>query len=109
MPTAPPRACPTCGALVASGEPCRQCHPAWVKRGTGRPLGLSWPALRRKVLDRDSGRCQLCGALATHVDHITPRADGGADTLENLRSLCAYHHGVVTGRHARAARDRTVY
>jgi 5-methylcytosine-specific restriction endonuclease McrA len=38
---------------------------------------------------RDGWTCQLCGALAEHVDHIRRVADGGADHPANLRALCA--------------------
>lgn len=51
------------------------------------------PGLRYRVLERDEGRCVLCGARATdgarlHVDHILPWSKGGATTFENLQTLC---------------------
>jgi len=50
---------------------------------------LSWSALRRAVWKRDHGKCVNCHSqYALEVDHITPRAMGGGDTLENLRLLC---------------------
>jgi 5-methylcytosine-specific restriction endonuclease McrA len=109
MPTAPRRVCPRCGSLLAPRQACRTCWPTWLKRHDTNRLDLSWPAVRRKVLDRDRGRCQLCAARATQVDHIVPRSEGGSDQPANLRSLCDYCHRVVTARHARAVRDRTVY
>lgn len=55
----------------------------------------AWRRLRLLVLDRDGWRCQLptvtgslCGAPASHVDHIVPRKDGGGDGLDNLRAAC---------------------
>ena len=53
------------------------------------------PALRRQVLRRDGGRCQVPGCRhATFVDvhHLRPRSEGGAHTLENLVTLCGAHH-----------------
>jgi len=53
------------------------------------------PALRRRVLRRDGGRCQVPGCRhATFVDvhHLQPRSEGGANTLENLVTLCGAHH-----------------
>ncbi|HSU41190.1 MAG TPA: HNH endonuclease [Polyangiaceae bacterium] len=53
------------------------------------------PALRRQVLRRDGGRCQVPGCQhATFVDvhHLRPRCEGGANTLENLVTLCGAHH-----------------
>jgi 5-methylcytosine-specific restriction protein A len=56
-----------------------------------------WSKTRRLVLARDGHRCQLripgiCTVTATEVDHIRPRAVGGGDELENLRSVCRPCH-----------------
>jgi 5-methylcytosine-specific restriction endonuclease McrA len=45
--------------------------------------------LRQRVMDRDRWVCQVCGAPAHHVDHKEPVSKGGADTMDNLRALCA--------------------
>ena len=52
-----------------------------------------WRQLRRWILDRDRGACQIQGPHCTHhatqVDHITPRADGGdVYNPANLRAAC---------------------
>jgi 5-methylcytosine-specific restriction protein A len=54
----------------------------------------AWRALRAEVLRRDGYRCAVsgCASRASHCDHIKPRALGGADAPENLRSLCPHHH-----------------
>lgn len=50
--------------------------------------------LRRLVLRRAAGRCEYCrlaqaGQEATfHIDHIVPRAEGGATTADNLALAC---------------------
>jgi 5-methylcytosine-specific restriction endonuclease McrA len=49
--------------------------------------------VRKRVLFRDRGLCQiggpLCTVTATEVDHIVPLADGGAAHDEtNLRAAC---------------------
>jgi 5-methylcytosine-specific restriction endonuclease McrA len=52
-----------------------------------------YKALRREVLARDSWRCQNCGSsedLQAH--HIQPRGKLGADSLDNLITLCATCH-----------------
>lgn len=68
---------------------------------TGRDPRLStleWKRLRRLVLDRDLGLCQIggpgCTRYATCVDHIVARADGG-DCWQpaNLRASCARCNG----------------
>jgi hypothetical protein len=56
------------------------------------------PALRRKVMRRDQGRCVVPGCRhATFVDlhHITARADGGAHDENNLVVLCSAHHRAI--------------
>lgn len=54
---------------------------------------LEWKALRSQCLARDGHTCTMpgCGRMAKVADHIVSRRDGGADTLENLRSLCREH------------------
>ncbi|MFI9050014.1 HNH endonuclease [Streptomyces sp. NPDC053427] len=44
---------------------------------------------RRGVLVRDQHRCAYCGRRATTVDHVVPRAQGGADTWLNTVASCA--------------------
>lgn len=51
------------------------------------------PCSRRAVLTRDRETCQYCGAqpgraLLT-IDHVTPRAQGGTTTWENVVAACA--------------------
>jgi 5-methylcytosine-specific restriction endonuclease McrA len=59
-----------------------------------------WKRLREAALRRDGFRCTWidhgirCLRPAVVVDHIVERTDGGADTLENLRSLCRDHDAI---------------
>lgn len=71
---------------------------AWIGGSDRR-----WRKLRLYVLDRDGFTCQMpvsggtadnggqvCGAFATHVDHIVPLAKGGAKYDDrNCRASCA--------------------
>jgi 5-methylcytosine-specific restriction endonuclease McrA len=47
---------------------------------------------RRNLFARDRNQCQYCGRHFTtsdlSIDHVTPRAQGGADTWENLVCAC---------------------
>lgn len=47
---------------------------------------------RRNLFARDRNRCQYCGRLfpssEMSIDHVTPRAQGGPDTWENLVCAC---------------------
>ncbi len=63
--------------------------------------GIS-PQKRARILERNGYTCQMCGAgpgdpdpfnagrkTRLHIDHVTPRAQGGTDDDENLRVLCS--------------------
>jgi 5-methylcytosine-specific restriction endonuclease McrA len=53
--------------------------------------------IRNQVLRRDGWRCQLCGTMANlEVHHKEFRSQSGADSEENLITLCATCH---TGVH----------
>jgi hypothetical protein len=51
--------------------------------------------VRRAVIERDQGRCVLCGGPGEEVDHIA----GPSPELTNLRLLCKSCHRVVTEQH----------
>lgn len=68
-----------------------------------------WPRVRRMALERDGYRCRRmvedeygmvtrCVRRATEVDHIRRALPGmpDDDSLENLESLCAWHHARKT-------------
>jgi integrase len=49
--------------------------------------------LQRQILERDGWRCQLCGSLSgLEVHHIQRRSRSGADSEENLITLCSDCH-----------------
>ncbi|MEV8022044.1 HNH endonuclease [Streptomyces sp. NPDC086554] len=53
------------------------------------PFRRQAPWSRRGVLVRDQHRCAYCGRRATTVDHVVPRAQGGADSWLNTVASCA--------------------
>ncbi|TGA99314.1 HNH endonuclease [Streptomyces sp. MZ04] len=53
------------------------------------PFRRQAPWSRRGVLVRDRHRCAYCGRRATTVDHVVPRAQGGADSWLNTVASCA--------------------
>jgi HNH endonuclease len=79
-----------------------------------RPLATPRPSesghipahVRREVWTRDEGRCTWplhdggrCGStLRLELDHIVPRARGGASTPDNLRVLCGAHNAEAARR-----------
>ena len=57
---------------------------------------LPYESLRQQILRRDRWRCQSCGTLSNlEVHHREFRGHSGADSEENLITLCvACHAGV---------------
>lgn len=70
----------------------------------------AWQLLREAALRRDLYTCVVpgCGQQAQVVDHVVARRAGGADHLDNLRSLCKEHDHTVkersTGQRANAGK-----
>jgi hypothetical protein len=71
------------------------------KKKRGR-TGTIPPALRKKVLLRDEGRCRVPGCGRSHhveVHHLMPRGAGGDHVPEGLLVLCSgCHKNVHEGR-----------
>jgi len=54
---------------------------------------LSYEGLRQQILHRDGWRCQSCGAMTNlEVHHREFRRHSGADSEENLITLCVDCH-----------------
>lgn len=76
-------------------------RPSAYQRGYG---GKAWKRLRLEVYTRDAGKCQAdgCGRAVAgqeaHIDHIIPKAAGGADAAFNLQVLCRSCHSRKTAR-----------
>lgn len=66
----------------------------------------AWKVLRSQTLARDIV-CQAedCRRPGHHVDHITPRSEGGKDTMDNLQALCAACHSKKTRLENRPAQE----
>jgi len=74
----------------AARQPAEQGNALWVYRAARAAMA---PSLRFSILRRDGFRCRICGRDASHgvafeVDHIVPWSKGGADSEENLWTLC---------------------
>jgi 5-methylcytosine-specific restriction endonuclease McrA len=60
---------------------------------------LSYESLRQQILRRDAWRCQLCGSMTNlEVHHREFRSHSGADSEENLITLCTACHARVHSR-----------
>ena len=63
----------------------------------GRRTRIVSPALRRHVMTRDSG-CTVEACSSTYrleAHHVTPFSRGGTTDVENLVSLCWFHHHIA--------------
>lgn len=60
------------------------------------------PALRESLMNRDDWQCRYCGEVVTSatatLDHLIPRALGGANTAENLATACLTCNSIKSGR-----------
>jgi 5-methylcytosine-specific restriction endonuclease McrA len=54
---------------------------------------MAYQDMRQQVLRRDAWRCQSCGAMSNlEVHHRKFRSHSGADSEENLITLCVDCH-----------------
>jgi hypothetical protein len=74
--------------------------PSGVTVGVGRTTRKIPPWLRRLVEGRDEGcRFPGCGRNRwTHAHHMVHWADGGPTNLDNLVTLCGFHHRLIHKR-----------
>ena len=110
-----------CGELVRSGAGYCAAHVAsaqagkWADPSRGsrhdRGYGSEWEIIRKRILRRDKGLCQVCLQTGRYrpakaVDHIKSKAEGGDDADENLQAICKTCHDVKTADEAARARKR---
>lgn len=80
-------------------------------------MARDWARLR-KIHDRTSGRCHICGkclglrgyCVTWEIEHSVPRALGGTDRLSNLYAACIpcnRSKGAGSTRSARSRNGRT--
>ena len=74
-------------------------------------LPADWPLLRRVVIERAGGRCEVikkngkrCWDDAVDVDHIVA---GDDHSLAALQGICAWHHKRKSSREGNAAQAVT--
>lgn len=122
MPARTPTPCRVrgCTALVSDRSGYCENHKSesWSryrkqKLTSKNPYGAKWRRQRDAAMRRDRGLCVLCLAdgrvvSATDVDHITPLAHGGAESLDNLQCLCTPCHRHKTAREHARGKPKTV-
>lgn len=78
--------------------------PAASRHAAGRGGSRPWRRTVARVIRRDHGICWLCNQPgADSADHVTPRSQGGSDTLNNLAAV--HHNAGCRGNRYRG--DRT--
>jgi 5-methylcytosine-specific restriction endonuclease McrA len=95
--------CPDCKrSRVATRDGFLEVPEAEVARFEGSAERVSIdgptpPALRRRVMAREGGRCgnPRCGNRADHCHHIVFRSEGGKTELANEVAVCATCHALV--------------
>jgi 5-methylcytosine-specific restriction protein A len=77
---------------VRAPEPRNQTAAGYGRR--------AWKLARQERLVLDNYQCQECGRVVTgrdaNVDHVIPKASGGSDLMDNLRTLCRSCHSRKT-------------
>src|SRR5690242_10456192 len=80
---------------------------SWMRHGDagavlarGRRRRRPGSAIRRAARERDHGRCRYpgCASRRTDLHHIRHWSNGGRTGLDNLISLCPWHHKAVHDR-----------
>jgi 5-methylcytosine-specific restriction protein A len=98
------------GRFALGGNVSRWKHER--QSSTARGYGAEWQRLRTVAMERDGYLCQPCkrkgkDTPAREVDHITPKAEGGTDSLDNLQAICIPCHKDKTQQEAARARGAT--
>jgi 5-methylcytosine-specific restriction endonuclease McrA len=89
----------------------------WAARPGRESLSKRLGKLAQRIKARDRHCCVYCGATEhssgakLHLDHLTPRSEGGADTADNLvlacRSCNCRRHAMSLSAWARSAPELT--
>ena len=107
MPYKPKKPCayPGCPLLIPAGETYCNRHKSERqhkyridKPSSWKVYGRLWNRLRKIKLYRNP-YCEICGKVATEVDHIVPIRKGGLNELDNLQSLCKSCHSRKTAKY----------
>ena len=75
-----------------------------------RPSAEVWQEIRKQVFQRDGWACQITGCINSgdHLEchHIEPVAKGGAHVLDNLVTLCHFHHACQINHDIQSMKER---
>ncbi len=75
-----------------------------------RPPADIWEEIRQHVFQKDGMRCQVTGCINSgaglECHHITPVAQGGGHMIDNLVTLCLFHHACQEDHDVRSMQER---
>jgi len=89
--------------LIDKGTNAGENNNNW-KGGRTKYRGANWHKQRKKALERDNYKCQVCGVLQEDMNreltihHIIPYHEGGTNDLENLITVCMSCHFTIEPR-----------
>ena len=96
-----------CGDLLLINQHWYVTHTGLVRLGVRLPPD-AYRQLHRQVLQRDGWRCQVCGTMSNlEVHHQRFRSHAGADSEQNLITLCSECHADIhrsSGSHEKDTR-----
>lgn len=95
--------CPVCDKMFSvtgnqkrcyCSEQCSKEEQHNTYKSNNNPLMARYLRNRFEIFMRDNFACQYCGRTARDgsklvIDHITPKARGGKDTVDNLITACS--------------------
>ena len=89
-PKAPKFCSPTCAHRVAQ----RAMYQRTKRKSNPRLGAAKWQVARKVAIERDGGKCRICGAEAKHVHHAYHRTEAEMNdhSLDNLICLCGSCH-----------------
>ena len=86
-----------CSAKCSHRAAQRAFYRRTNRKGDTRLGAAAWQVARAKAIERDGGKCRLCGTEGKHVHHLFHRTDAEMHdhSLENLVTLCNPCHTKV--------------
>lgn len=94
----PNRAAPGSSRCAEHAEEYKRASERERPSAAARGYGHRWRAIRARYLKLHP-RCEVCGELASELDHIIPIRAGGTNHWDNLQALCKSCHSKKTNRY----------
>ncbi len=84
----------------------RKKRPARLdKRAIALVKAKQYSEVRKRVRERERGRCRICGKPGYEAHHVVYRSHGGKDEMKNLIWTCRTCHEDIHGHVIKLAGD----